>query len=341
MKAKWRFLALGPYYAKSAGGTLVVVLAITGCPWVDGRWTSMRSAEAAEQRPLVIAHRAGTADAPENTLVAIDSAIVNKADIMWLSVQLSKEGVPVLYRPADLATLTQASGAAAGKVADKTVKELQQLNAGWAFQQLNTDGTVSYPYRSQQLPIPLLEDALRRLPTTMPVILDMKALPAEPQVQAVVRVLEQQKAWSRVMIYSTDVAYQQAFQRYPQARVFESRDATRARLAGVALAQHCEAAPATGTWAGFEYRRELELVERFTLGQGSSKVKAVLWTPASVACFRSQGKTTIIAFGVNTAEDYYAATCLGIDAVLADSPKTMNAIKHSCPALSTLGCGRS
>ncbi|WP_259745192.1 glycerophosphodiester phosphodiesterase family protein, partial [Pseudomonas protegens] len=64
-----------------------------------------------EQRPLIVAHRGGAADFPENTLLAIDNALGNRVDMLWLTVQLSRDGVPVLYRPADLSANTQATGA--------------------------------------------------------------------------------------------------------------------------------------------------------------------------------------------------------------------------------------
>jgi glycerophosphoryl diester phosphodiesterase len=49
--------------------------------------------------PQIIAHRGGTADAPENTLPAIKLALQNQAQAIWITVQLSRDGVPVLYRP--------------------------------------------------------------------------------------------------------------------------------------------------------------------------------------------------------------------------------------------------
>lgn len=52
--------------------------------------------------PKIIAHRGGTADAPENTEIAIKTALSNQADAIWITVQLSKDNVPVLYRPSDL-----------------------------------------------------------------------------------------------------------------------------------------------------------------------------------------------------------------------------------------------
>ena len=46
--------------------------------------------------------RGGTGDAPENTLPAIKLALENNAEAIWVTVQLSRDGVPVLYRSSDL-----------------------------------------------------------------------------------------------------------------------------------------------------------------------------------------------------------------------------------------------
>ncbi|WP_454826439.1 glycerophosphodiester phosphodiesterase family protein [Paraburkholderia xenovorans] len=268
--------------------------------------------------PAIIAHRGGTGDAPENTLEAIRLSISNHADAMWLTVQLSKDGVPVLYRPADLSALTDASG----PVSAYTAAELARVNAGWKFQRADT-----YPYRDRPLDIPTLRAALRSMPAGMPVILDMKALPAEPQTQAVARVLDEENAWQRVSIYSTEAAYQKTFAAYPQARLFESRDATRGRLVRVLLHQGCVDAPAEHAMSAFELHRAVTVVEKFTLGEGRSDVQATLWTPATVACFRQKRGVRIVAIAVNDADDYRTAACLGIDAVLADSPSKMAAVR--------------
>src|SRR6266702_7095280 len=132
--------------------------------------------------PKIIAHRGGTGDAPENTLEAIRLAIAHRADAMWLTVQLSKDGVPVLYRPADLSALTDAKG----PVSAYTAAELARVNAGWTFRRGD-----AYPYRDHPVGIPTLREALRSMPSGIPVILDMKALPAAPQTQAVARVLDE------------------------------------------------------------------------------------------------------------------------------------------------------
>ncbi len=270
--------------------------------------------------PEIIAHRGGTADAPENTLAAIELAIKNKADMIWLSVQLSKDDIPVLYRPADLGALTNGSGT----VADHSLAELQNFNAGWNFKRA---GTEDHPYRENPAYIPSLESALRAIPAKIKIILDMKALPAEKQTKAVAELLTKENAWSRVWIYSTETEYQNAFATYSQAQLFESRDATRTRLAKVALGEGCENTPPNNTWTGFELQRDVTVTEKFTLGEGISALKARMWTPASVSCFRQQENVQIVIFGINTAEDYASAACLGANAVLSDSPEEMTKIR--------------
>ncbi|WP_445659022.1 glycerophosphodiester phosphodiesterase family protein [Achromobacter sp. NCFB-sbj8-Ac1-l] len=276
---------------------------------------------------MVIAHRGGTADAPENTLEAIRLAIEHRADALWLTVQLSRDGVPVLYRPADLSALTDARG----PVASLTAAELARVNAGWAFQRPGTNGKAKgndFPYRNHPVGIPTLREALRAIPPGMPVILDMKALPAAPQTQAVARVLTEEQAWPRVVIYSTEAEYQQSFAAYPQAPLFESRDATRLRLLQVGLGAGCIEPPAASTWTAFELHRKVTVTEKFTLGEGRSEVDATLWSPEAVTCFRQRSpQVQIVAIAVNDAADYLAAARLGVDAVLADSPAAMATIR--------------
>jgi glycerophosphoryl diester phosphodiesterase len=285
--------------------------------------------------PHIIAHRGGTADAPENTLVAIRAATAHHADAIWLTVQLSRDGIPVLYRPAELSALTDASG----PVAARTAAELARVNAGWTFRRASAADGEAYPYRRNPVGIPTLREALQAISPDVPIILDMKALPAAAQIVAVAQVLNREHAWSRVTLYSTEAAYQQGFSAYPQARMFEARDATRTRLVRVLLNQGCIDAPDGTAPVAFELHRDVTVVEQFTLGEGRSPVRATLWTPATVACTRRRAHVFIVAIGVNDEDDYRAAACLDIDAVLADSPRQMRAIRAGlslplqCPAL--------
>jgi glycerophosphoryl diester phosphodiesterase len=74
--------------------------------------------------------------------------------------------------------------------------------------------------------------------------------------------------------------------------------------------------------------RKLTVTEQFTLGEGRSEVNATMWAPATVACFRKPAsEARILAIAVNDLDDYRTAACLGIDAVLADSPREMVEIR--------------
>jgi glycerophosphoryl diester phosphodiesterase len=300
----------------------VFALQLCGCaaPAVD---PSAGAGTTTTYLPRIIAHRGGAADAPENTLVAIRAATAQHADALWLTVQLSRDAIPVLYRPADLSALTDASG----PVAARTAAELARVNAGWTFRRAGAAHAEAYPYRRNPVGIPTLREALQAIAPDLPVILDMKALPAPAQIAAVAQVLTREHAWSRVTLYSTEAAYQQGFLVYPQARLFEARDATRTRLARVLLNQGCIDAPDGAAPVAFELHRDVTVVEQFTLGEGRSAVHATLWTPATVACTRQRAHVSIVAIGVNNEDDYRAAACLGIDAVLADSPRQMRAIR--------------
>ncbi|CFB65320.1 glycerophosphodiester phosphodiesterase family protein [Pandoraea apista] len=282
--------------------------------------------------PLIVAHRGGTGDTPENTVRAFTNALQNGAQALWMTVQVTRDGVPVMYRPADLSALTEGRG----KLADIDYADVRKLNAGYTFSRKGADGQIVYPYRDNPLPIPTLREALAAVPANVPVLLDLKQTPAAPLVEAVIKVLDETNAWSRVRLYSTEAeATDRLRARRPQAQLFESRDATRNRLVAAALAGQCAAPPAPGTWAGIEFHRQVEVVERFTLGEGISKVVANWWTPAAVQCFKSRGDVHLVAFGIETPQDFEAASQLGFDAVMTDSPARLRA------ALANQGQGAS
>lgn len=69
-------------------------------------------------------------------------------------------------------------------------------------------------------------------------------------------------------------------------------------------------------------------METFTLGEARSAVTAQLWTADAISCLRSRGKVKVLVIGIDNAEDYQAAACLGIDAVLVDSPHRIKEVKQ-------------
>lgn len=72
---------------------------------------------------LVAAHRGQWRKAPENSLVAIDEAIKDGAEIVEIDVRLTKDGVPVLMHDATVDRTTDGTG----QVDDMTLAEVKQL----------------------------------------------------------------------------------------------------------------------------------------------------------------------------------------------------------------------
>ncbi|WP_368911444.1 glycerophosphodiester phosphodiesterase family protein [Proteus vulgaris] len=266
--------------------------------------------------PKIIAHRGGTADAPENTEIAIKTALSNQADAIWITIQLSKDKIPVLYRPSDLKSLTNGQGS----ISDFTAQQLKQWDAGYKFGEAQ-----QFPYRNKGVTIPTLDEILAQFPTTQ-FYLDLKSPDADPAIQseALTTVLRKHNALDRTRVYSTNTAFLDALPTNVQR--FESRDITRDILANITMSHVCllpENLDMT-RWYGLELHRKVEVVEKYTLGEARS-ASVLSWDKDAMSCFRAGGNAHIILFGINTEKDYIQATELGADAVMVDSPAKMKA----------------
>ncbi|BFI63405.1 glycerophosphoryl diester phosphodiesterase [Yersinia pseudotuberculosis] len=275
--------------------------------------------------PQIIAHRAGTADAPENTFPAISKALANGADAIWITLQLSKDNIPVLYRPSDLKELTNESGA----VSAYTASQLAEIDASIAY---NKKHDIK-PSAGSLFGIPTLDDVLKKYPDTI-FYLDIKSPDADPIVLA--KALQktllatskgEKNRLIRTRVYSTNDDYLNALDTVnkssdPSHKVqrFESRDTTRTVLANITMDHQCEL-PIDNKerWYGLELHRKVEVVEKYTLGEGRSS--AILsWDKEAMDCFRKNANAHIILFGINTQDDYKKAKELQANGVMVDSP---------------------
>jgi len=80
----------------------------------------------ASKRVKIIAHRGNSCCSPENTLVSIDEAFKNGADLVEVDIRLSSDGVAVLMHDEKVDRTTNGKGL----VSDMTVVQLKQLDAG-------------------------------------------------------------------------------------------------------------------------------------------------------------------------------------------------------------------
>lgn len=81
------------------------------------------------QRPFIWAHRGASKFAPENTMAAFSAAVELGADGLELDIHLSRDGIPVVIHDESLERTTDGQGL----VADASLKQLQQLDAGGWF----------------------------------------------------------------------------------------------------------------------------------------------------------------------------------------------------------------
>jgi len=79
-----------------------------------------------ETRPLVVAHRGGAREAPENTLAAFAHAVACGADGVEIDVRLSADGVAVVFHDDDLGRFDRS----AARVDATGARELVRLDLG-------------------------------------------------------------------------------------------------------------------------------------------------------------------------------------------------------------------
>ncbi|HWA25221.1 MAG TPA: glycerophosphodiester phosphodiesterase [Lacunisphaera sp.] len=114
-------------------------------------------------QPLIIAHRGASAEKPENTLAAFRRALALEVDGIELDVQVTRDGVPVVFHDPVLRRLTGVPGRLSGK----TWAELALLRV------LGRE------------PIPRLVDVLRLTRGLAVVQVEMKSGPVAPIIRAI------------------------------------------------------------------------------------------------------------------------------------------------------------
>lgn len=110
--------------------------------------------------PLLIAHRGGSALAPENTLEAFRQAVDWwGSDILELDVQPTRDGEAVVLHDSVVDRTTDGTGPA-GALA---LAEIRALDAGYRY---SPDGGRSFPWRGKEVRIPTLTEVLEAFPTS-------------------------------------------------------------------------------------------------------------------------------------------------------------------------------
>jgi glycerophosphoryl diester phosphodiesterase len=143
--------------------------------------------------PWLVAHRGGSALAPENTLAAFDRAAALGADAIETDVRLSRDGVVMVFHDEDTARLTGEPGT----IEARTVAEVSTLDAAFSF---TPDTGRTFPLRGTGLRVPSFAEALRRYPRMR---FNVDAKGTEPALaDALARTIREEGAEDRVCVGS-------------------------------------------------------------------------------------------------------------------------------------------
>jgi glycerophosphoryl diester phosphodiesterase len=173
-------------------------------------------------RPIVFAHRGGSALRPENTIAAFDHGLSLGADGLEFDVHLSRDGVVVVHHDATLDRTTSGKGPVAALTAD----ELGRLDAAYWFR---GQDAAEYPFRGLGSGVPTLRQVLRRYPGVR-LIIELK-VNAPALAHRTIDEVRAAGAIDRVALGSFGTRVLRAARLYePRIRTGSSREETRLAL---------------------------------------------------------------------------------------------------------------
>ena len=173
---------------------LIVVLFLTG-RWLVGHFTKNKKTTplaASKFKPAFIAHRGGSEEWPENTLLAFQKSVELGCDAIETDLHQTKDGEFVIFHDETLERTTNGTG----DIKNLTLAELKKLDAAYHFSQ---DGGKTFPYRGHGIQTPELKEVLKKLPNTF-FILEVK----DPNLdlRQLIKVVKELGAFNRVYFSS-------------------------------------------------------------------------------------------------------------------------------------------
>jgi glycerophosphoryl diester phosphodiesterase len=108
-------------------------------------------------RPLLIAHQGGDGIWPGDTMFAFEKAVEIGADVLEMDAHITKDDQIVLMHDEEVDRTTDGTGL----IEDMTLDELKQLDAAYDW---SNDGDKTFPYRSQGIQVPTLDELFTKLP---------------------------------------------------------------------------------------------------------------------------------------------------------------------------------
>lgn len=247
--------------------------------------------------PLLIAHRGGSALAPENTLAAFRMAVDEWAsDMIELDVRATRDGQCVVIHDATVDRTTNATG----PVADYTLDQIRQLDAGHWF---TPDGGATFPFRGRGITVPTIDEVLAALPATRLTVEVKLGAAQAPLFDAI----ERHAAADRVIAAGMHDADRGEFHRHAgavSASMEQVRDFVIARRLGL------------GAFVPFR-------ADTVQVPECHGRHRVV--TPGFISALHARG-VQVHVWTVNEREDMRRLLEWGIDGIVTDRPDVLGAL---------------
>jgi glycerophosphoryl diester phosphodiesterase len=248
-------------------------------------------------RPLVFAHRGGSALAPENTLAAFEQGLSLGADGLELDVRLTRDGHVVVHHDEYLERTTNG----AGPVAACSLDDLAQLDAGYRFCRQG-----DFPFRGRGFSVPALTEVLARYPQAR-IIIELKD-GTEALARATLEDVRKAGALHRVCFAGEDVGGLRVIRALePGAAISAARVEIRRAL--------CRA------WIGWPIGRQP--FQAFQVPEVAGPIRVV--SPRFVRAAHRAG-LAVQVWTVDRADDMRRLLRWGVDGIITDRPDVAVAV---------------
>ncbi|MEG0258503.1 MAG: glycerophosphodiester phosphodiesterase [Lysinibacillus sp.] len=166
------------------------------------------------ERPIVLAHRGGAHLAPEHTMPAFKLSAELGVDGFEIDIRLTKDEEILVFHDATVDRTTDGSGS----IADMTLEEIQTLNHGYQFEDLEG----AHTHRDEKLGAVTLRELLEQYPNML-INIDIKDAPdtyeGSLMPSKLWRLIEELGAEERVVVTSFFGEQVDRFNLYAQNRV--------------------------------------------------------------------------------------------------------------------------
>jgi glycerophosphoryl diester phosphodiesterase len=233
---------------------------------------------------FIAGHRGDRSAAPENTMPAFELAFASEMDFVETDVQLTSDGVPVLFHDVTLERTTNGRG----KVAEKTSAQINKLDAGRWY---------SAEYAGTR--IPTLDEFFTRLvESDKKALVELKFRWSDDDLRAVIDLIGQHGLSSRVVLQSFSIEtllnLQRVSPQYPR----------------IMLVRELPANP-------------VPMAERFGVIALATTAKAVAAQPDAVTRLHEAG-LGVICYTLNTEDTWAEVRQLGVDGIITDTPSDLD-----------------